>query len=131
FKLAAPVLPHVSSIFQQVLIEDGFDCRDAGSTGNRVATEGRTVISRGKQVTPWPGQHRPDRNASRQAFRHRHNIRYDIIVFPTEELPGSSHSSLDLVTDHYQVALVTPLTYALYKLLGTRPDAAFTLYSLL
>src|SRR5215470_13669361 len=96
-KLAVEVLPHLSGIFQQVLIEYSFDCGNSSGTGNRIPAECCAMVAWGKQVSSWTGQHCPDRYATPQALCQRHNIGYDTIVFPTEELPGTAHASLHLV----------------------------------
>src|SRR5690348_13609245 len=124
------VRPHLSRIVKQVLVEYGFDCRDTGGAGDRIATEGCAMVARDEQVTSGAGQHCPDRYATRKALRHRDDIGYDTIMFPTEELSCAAHASLHLVADHHEVTLVTPLAHALYKLRCSRPDTTFALYCL-
>src|SRR5438067_1180414 len=51
-------------------------------------------------------------------------------MLPAQELPGTTHASLYLIADHYQVLLITPLAYTLHKLRRARPDTTLALYCL-
>src|SRR6266516_3000646 len=85
------------------------------------------MIASDEQVTSWTAKHCSNGDSTCQTFGHCDNIRHNTIVFPTEKLSCTTHTSLHLVADHHKVTLVTPLAHSLYKFLGTRPDAALAL----
>src|SRR5450759_2356613 len=125
-----PVITHLRSILHEILFQDGCNRRDAGCTGDRIATKGRTMVTCCKDVSAWTRQHCTYRYAASQPFCHCHHIRHHVKVFPTKEFPSSPHACLYLITDHYQVLLITPLAYTLDILLIRCPDTAFALYRL-
>src|SRR5215813_3656437 len=80
-------------------------CRQRGSTGNRIATKRSPVRTRQPLLhESGTGSDRSQRESGRNRFADRHNVRNDASVLTRPPFAGTSHTALDLI-NHQQHAV--------------------------
>ena len=117
---------------QDVLVlEDHFQHRHGGGTGQRVAAQSRTVAARredcGHLVSRQAGA---NRHPAPQPLRQRHDVRGDPKVLVGEQAPGAADAGLDLIEDQQRAPLSGDVPAGLEKRRGGDTHPSFALHRL-
>ena len=119
---------HTVGVGEQVFFFHAGQRGQRGTAGQRIATEGRTVITRPEQ----PGRLAPcqtgtDRHTGRQPLGQRGHIRLHAGQLVTEPLPGTTHAALHLIAHHQPVVGIANRAHPLVIGRVGKVDAAFAL----
>ena len=121
---------HFLYVAKNVVVEKILGAGIGRSGGQRVAAEGRAVISGDQGLAVLLRQECADRHAVAKPFGQRHNVRLHTVFLVAKEAAQAAHAGLDFVQNQQDALAVAPLANSLQVVVVRDNHAGLTLHRL-